>query len=132
VSDFGLARSGTGDGLTQSGFALGTPGYMAPEQASGHEADARSDVYAFGILLFEMLTGSRFDAIDGGQWPSSPRMVRDALTAAVGTVVDAPVLDAVVRATTLRREDRFQSVDDMLVVFGGATGAARRGPPRWR
>src|SRR5581483_5144554 len=58
LSDFGLARLMQSSGrLTASGSALGTPEYMAPEQAMGGEISAQTDIYAFGVLLFEMLTG---------------------------------------------------------------------------
>ncbi len=59
IVDFGLARSLDRDEtrLTETDTALGTADYMAPEQALGHEVDARSDLYAFGVLLFELLTG---------------------------------------------------------------------------
>jgi hypothetical protein len=59
VVDFGIARV-TGDGvtqLTQHGALLGTPAYMAPEQLLGTPADARADIYAFGIVLSEMIAG---------------------------------------------------------------------------
>ncbi|MGH9386343.1 MAG: serine/threonine-protein kinase [Vicinamibacterales bacterium] len=79
--DFGLAKWGHGpsgyvnlsagrmkpsgvDSLTQEGMILGTPHYMAPEQLEGKEADARADVFAFGAVLYEMLTGRK--AFDGG------------------------------------------------------------------
>ncbi|MFO7178828.1 MAG: serine/threonine-protein kinase [Pseudomonadota bacterium] len=62
VLDFGIAkvRPGQGDAenpLTQLGTVFGTPEYMSPEQARGLEVDGRSDLYAFGIILYEMLTG---------------------------------------------------------------------------
>lgn len=64
VLDFGLAKflAGEGEGaaaLTKTGAVIGTPGYMAPEQGVGGEVDARTDVYALGILIFEMMTGKR-------------------------------------------------------------------------
>lgn len=57
VMDFGLARSLALSGLTQTGAVLGTPHYMSPEQVSGQKVDARTDVYALGVMLYQMLTG---------------------------------------------------------------------------
>jgi serine/threonine-protein kinase len=62
VLDFGLARASAPDGrtmtrLTEAGNAPGTPGYMAPEQLSGGTIDARTDVFAFGVLVAELATG---------------------------------------------------------------------------
>jgi tetratricopeptide (TPR) repeat protein len=59
VLDFGLARSGQDETITGSHMIMGTPAYMAPEQREGKSADARSDIYAFGCVLHEMLTGAR-------------------------------------------------------------------------
>ena len=64
ILDFGLAKVLQGSGesatqLTNTGFALGTPGYMSPEQARGTESDERSDLYAVGVVLYHMLTGRK-------------------------------------------------------------------------
>src|SRR5580658_2463296 len=59
VLDFGLARSGQDETITASHMVMGTPAYMAPEQREGKPADIRSDIYSFGCVLYEMLTGSR-------------------------------------------------------------------------
>ena len=60
VADFGIALAwsrGEGGRLTQSGVSLGTPQYMSPEQATGEDLDPRADVYALGVVLYEMLAG---------------------------------------------------------------------------
>jgi Tol biopolymer transport system component len=59
VLDFGLAKS-VDDSLTASRVVMGTPAYMAPEQREGKECDARTDIYALGLILYEMATGKRF------------------------------------------------------------------------
>ena len=62
ILDFGLARLGTEEPLTNPGTALGTDGYMSPEQASGSPLDARTDLFSFGLVLHEMATGKRLMA----------------------------------------------------------------------
>jgi eukaryotic-like serine/threonine-protein kinase len=57
LMDFGIARSGTDGSLTSTGTTLGSLNYMPPEQVRGEAADARSDLYSFGISLYELLTG---------------------------------------------------------------------------
>ena len=59
VLDFGLAKSARDESLTAANVALGTPAYMAPEQLEAKDCDARTDLYALGLLLFEMATGKR-------------------------------------------------------------------------
>jgi serine/threonine-protein kinase len=63
VADFGIARSAASSQVTRTGVVLGTAHYLSPEQAQGQPASAASDIYALGIVLFEMLTGNLpFDA----------------------------------------------------------------------
>jgi TolB-like protein/Tfp pilus assembly protein PilF/predicted Ser/Thr protein kinase len=59
IMDFGLARIGPGTALTKTGSTVGTVAYMSPEQVVGDPADHRSDIWSFGVLLYEMLTGQR-------------------------------------------------------------------------
>jgi eukaryotic-like serine/threonine-protein kinase len=62
VLDFGLAKSEWDHTLTVSHMVMGTPAYMAPERREGKPADARSDIYSFGCVLYEMVTGARVSA----------------------------------------------------------------------
>ena len=57
VLDFGMSKLGEAESLTQDGYTLGTPEYMAPEQCIGATVDPRTDLYAFGVLMYEALTG---------------------------------------------------------------------------
>jgi serine/threonine-protein kinase len=57
VMDFGIARIAGSEHLTSDGFTMGTPAYMAPEQVRGEEVDARSDIYAMGVVLYRLWTG---------------------------------------------------------------------------
>jgi serine/threonine-protein kinase len=57
VTDFGIARAGTSENLTQTGSVMGTATYFSPEQAQGLAVDGRSDVYSLGVVLYEMVTG---------------------------------------------------------------------------
>jgi serine/threonine protein kinase len=100
VLDFGIAKSTEleeqrKERLTHPGMAMGTPEYMAPEQAAGRPADARSDIYAVGAILYEMLTGS--PPYDGEnfmeiltkkatQEPLAPRVIRGDLPEVVERV----------------------------------------------
>jgi eukaryotic-like serine/threonine-protein kinase len=57
VLDFGMSKMASAEALTQQGFTLGTPEYMAPEQCIGGAVEPRTDLYAFGVLMYESLTG---------------------------------------------------------------------------
>jgi len=77
VLDFGIARSAGRSRLTNPGVAMGTPEYMAPEQARGGPVDKRSDIYSVGALLYEMVTGAPPQIRDGELVP--PRALRKEL-----------------------------------------------------
>ena len=57
IMDFGLAKVGSGTQVTKAGSTLGTAAYMSPEQASGETVDQRSDIWSFGVVLYELVTG---------------------------------------------------------------------------
>jgi serine/threonine protein kinase/tetratricopeptide (TPR) repeat protein len=71
VLDFGLAHLGTEEPLTSPGVALGTARYMSPEQAAGGPSDRRTDLFSFGLVLYEMAAGTPPSA--GGRQPVAPR-----------------------------------------------------------
>jgi len=57
VTDFGIARAGTSEALTQTGSVMGTATYFSPEQAQGYNVDGRSDIYSLGVVMYELATG---------------------------------------------------------------------------
>ncbi len=125
ITDFGVARNvATESGLTQTGRFVGTLDYVAPEQISGGEVDARVDVYALGCLLFKLLTGEV-------PYPREGEAAR--LYAHLNDPPPAPSLhapevpmaldDVVIRAMSKPPEDRFPSAGDL----GRAAEAALSG-----
>jgi eukaryotic-like serine/threonine-protein kinase len=159
VLDFGLAKAIapgaalsptaslsptiTTPAMTQMGVIMGTPAYMSPEQAKGREADKRSDVWAFGALLYEMLTGRR--AFDGED-------MSDTLASVLKSDPDWNLLTLEVPPairTLIRRcltKDRRQRISDIsaakfILSELGSVGASATAPPvpvaplpqsRWR
>ena len=65
IMDFGIVRMRSSDLKTQTGLMLGTPRYMSPEQVAGRPVDQRSDIFSLGIVLYELLTGTKLFAGDG-------------------------------------------------------------------
>jgi Tol biopolymer transport system component len=78
VLDFGLAKSTTDPAMSVEGALMGTPAYMAPEQFEGRSADARTDIYALGLILREMLAGKR-EALPEATSPTLARVVKRCL-----------------------------------------------------
>ncbi len=111
IADFGLARIEEGGGMTKAGQVMGTPRYMAPEQILGKTVDGRSDQYAVGIMLYELLTGSvPFNEGDIAyrqihETPTLPGVLNPALPAAFDAIV--------MTALEKRPEDRYPNMEAM-------------------
>jgi serine/threonine protein kinase len=131
VLDFGIAKlfdGSTPSGQTSLGTIIGTPEYMAPEQWSGKVSDGRTDLYALGIIAYELLTG-RTPFAKGGlgsllsahlqEMPAAPREVNPLVPAALSQVV--------MRAMAKRAEDRFRGAADMRTALEQAL--AGQAPP---
>jgi serine/threonine-protein kinase len=114
LTDFGIAKIMSATALTQSGVAMGTPSYMAPEQWQGLPLDGRADVYALGVMLFEMLTGqlpfsaeTPFSLMH--KHVSEPPPPIRALRADLPTSIEA----VLIRALAKNREQRYASAGDL-------------------
>jgi len=131
VTDFGIARAGDTSRLTRAGTMLGTPEYMSPEQAEGRPVDYRADLYALGVILYEMLTGRVPFHADTPhaivyalihQPPPPPRQLRPDLPPAVEAVL--------LKALAKRPNDRFQRGADMATALRGAAALPPVAAPR--
>ena len=133
VADFGIARgvgAAGGAAITKTGLAVGTPQYMSPEQASGSAAvDSRSDIFAVGCVLYEMIageppfTGPTPQAIVIRSLTETPRSLsttREGLSPAVDAVVS--------RALAKNPADRWQTAGEFAKALGGAEDQMRLGP----
>lgn len=121
VLDFGIAKMTGPDGdnqrkLTQAGVVYGTPEYLSPEQARGRDIDHRVDLYAMGIILYEMITGvvpftgdTALKILSGHvyQPPPDPMTISDVRVA-------KPMRDIIMRAIQKKPEDRFQNGMEFL------------------
>jgi len=151
ILDFGLAATHEAvDGeaetgsveapLTREGSVMGTVGYMAPEQVRGEPADHRSDIFALGCVLFEMLTGERAFKHDTNA-ETMAAILRDGPPALAETGVEVPPeLEKTVRHCLEKNpEHRFQSAADIAFALDAGTAepavpaftSEARGPSRW-
>ena len=118
LTDFGIARRTDGDSITRTGMLVGTVDYMAPERLEGGRGDAASDIYSFGCMLFELLTGHvPFDR------PNNVAKVfahvSDPIPSARDEVTEVSQrLDAVIATAMAKRsEDRFGSTGELVAVL---------------
>jgi YVTN family beta-propeller protein len=133
LTDFGLTkRTASTSGLTRTGHFVGTPDYTPPEQIKGERADARSDVYALGCLLFHALTGQTpFDR--DTEVAKMYAHLHDPPPSVVETVPGTPVgLDAVIRRALAKEADqRYPSAGDLgRAARSALTGADPSQPER--
>lgn len=140
IMDFGIAKAqdaGDQSHLTATGKVIGTPEYMSPEQCRGEHLDARSDVYAFGIVVFEIFTGQV--PFQGPTLVATLfKQLKDVLSfdSPAGQRVPAPLRAVLSRALAKQREQRFATAGEMLVALreaerqcrAGASGATPRQP----
>ena len=131
ILDFGLARTDSANDVsegatkthaTEAGLVMGTLGYMSPEQAKGKRADRRSDVFALGCVLYEMVTGKRAFPGDS-QAESLSAILRDdpPAMALSGRHVPAVLESVVSRCLEKDPEQRFQSARDLTFTLGAVT-----------
>ena len=97
ILDFGVAKLANEAGLTQTGTTLGTVAYMSPEQAAGGEVDGRSDLWALGVVLYEMLAGRTPFAGEGPQAVIHNLLNTEPLPLATARSDLAPAVDSLVR-----------------------------------
>jgi len=117
VVDFGVAaaQSSGGTDLTKTGFVIGSPKYMAPEQILGKKVDPRADVYATGVILYEMLTGTA-PYTKGDHMAVMYQHVQGSAQAAhvVNPALDEGLSAVVTKAMTVNRNNRYQSMQEMI------------------
>jgi formylglycine-generating enzyme required for sulfatase activity/tRNA A-37 threonylcarbamoyl transferase component Bud32 len=124
VTDFGIARAEDASALTSTGVVIGTPAYLSPEQISGDKGDHRVDIYALGVLAYEIVTGrlpfegtsttaAMMKRFEGP--PPPPSTVRPEVPRFLDELIG--------NCLALEPADRFQSADELLAaVRAGSTG----------
>jgi serine/threonine-protein kinase len=119
VTDFGIAKAGTGTRLTGTGMAIGTPHYMSPEQARAQKLDGRSDLYSLGVVAYQCLTGSvPFDGEDA--FSIGYKHITEPLPLPpLKTAEHRAVYEVIGKMMAKAPEERFQSAEDMIAVVEG-------------
>jgi len=143
VMDFGLAHSLETEGLTQSGAVLGTMEYMSPEQAKGEPADPRSDIFALGLIFYELLTGKMPFAAENAV-ASLLKRTQEAVRppAELEPSIPPAVNEVVVKCLDRDPGRRYQNAQEILIELDGVHGrrgerttetraTVSRSPQRW-
>jgi len=128
LADFGIAHVGQSATLTQAGTVMGTPGYMAPEQVTGATVDARADIFAIGVILYEMLSGRNPFGATEGTAPTTVmyRIVHEvpsALSADGAAGLPRGVTQAISVALAKEPAARFADTDGFHAALRGQAGA---------
>jgi eukaryotic-like serine/threonine-protein kinase len=133
VLDFGLAKltesPSFADSLTQhrntaNGAVVGTVGYMSPEQVRGQQVDHRTDIFAFGTILYEMLTGRRAFRAGSSVETMNAILTEDPPDTVSSAQHISPALDRIVRRCLEKnREERFQSARDLAFALEALSGS---------
>jgi serine/threonine-protein kinase len=158
VLDFGLAKALEGSGtagptgslslsptymspaVTGMGMIMGTAAYMSPEQAKGAVVDKRADIWSFGVVLYEMLTGRALFQGETAAEVLASVMMRDPDLSALPSTVPAPLRYVIARCLVKDPKLRLRDIGEARLALSGselmqvpaaAPGSPRRGPNRW-
>lgn len=131
VTDFGIAKAAFADeDLTTTGNLLGTAGYLAPEQVTGGPVDARTDLYAAGIVLYEALTGRTPFQGRTHIATATARLTTDPVPPrALRSGIPRELNEAVMRALAREPDERYRTAEEMGAALGEAVPAAARPAP---
>src|ERR1700704_5366001 len=114
VTDFGIARAGASDGLTQTGSVMGTATYFSPEQAQGLAVDGRSDVYSLGVVLYELVCGGVPFVADSPVSVAYKHLREQPVPPSQRNTDVPPALEQIIMSALAKDPDhRYQSADDM-------------------